>query len=166
MINDKSHVKELIIKDLNKNGYTLTSFSDKGRTYHALAKKGSKKYYVKIAKSRKENVLLQNSIIFNKNLSKLNPPFTIPTVTLTGHIFNDYYYKVETEVTGTPFALIESDLSTLQIKNPTKYFSQISDLIKWLQKQNMDLPTSVDRQLGALQRNHKQKIINRDAQEC
>lgn len=160
MINDKNLIKNLIIKELEKNGYTLTSFSDIGRAYHALAKKGSKKYYVKIAKSRKENILLQNSIIFNKNLSKLNPPFIVPTITLTGRLLNDYHYRVETEVAGTSFAIIESNLSTLQIINPDKYFPKIYDLIKWLQKQNIDLPTSVDRQLGALQRNYKQKIIN------
>ena len=160
MINDKNQVRDLITKDLRKSGYTLTSFSDRGRTYHVLAKKGNKKYYVKIAKSRRENVLLQNSIIFNRNLSKLNPPFIFPTVTLTGRLLNDYHYRVETEVAGTPFALMESDLSILQIKNPTKYFSLIYDLIRWLQKQNMNLPTSVDIQLGALQKNHKQKITN------
>jgi hypothetical protein len=160
MINNNELINKQLNKTLIKSGYELISLEDNGRTYLGKAKKNNLDYYIKLAKSKRENLRLQNDVAFNQELEKLNPPFSIPKVVDIGNLFGDFYFKMETKVVGKPFAILKKDISQLQVKNPKQYFLQIYQMIDWLQKQKIVLPTSFDQQLHAFHKKDRQNAIN------
>ena len=160
MINDQKHVKQTINDIVEKQGYKMLFLHDHGRAYLGQLSKSNKKYYIKISKSKKENLLLQNSVYFNNGLEKLSPPFTYPRVLQTGNILGDFFYKIETEVKGKPLAVLTNDISILQFDKPEKYFQKTTEMIYWLESIDISIPANFDKQLGSLKIHNYKKMTD------
>lgn len=158
MINDQKYVKQTINKIVKKQGYKMLFLHDHGRAYLGQLSKSNNKYYIKISKSKKENLLLQNSVHFSNGLEKLSPPFSYPKVLQTGNILGDFFYKIETEVKGKPLAVLTNDISILQFDKPEKYFQKITEIIFWLEKVDIPIPANFDKQSGPLKIHNYNKV--------
>ncbi len=154
MINDERIAFDQLEDKLSREGFTLASFKDRGRHFLGVAKKDNKDFYVKLSKSKEQNQFLQNGATFEQELIKLNPPFNIPTLVISGELLDGLYYRVETKLEGTSYALLEDNLCTFQIEHPEQYFLQIYKLTEWLSEQKIILPLSA---FGPL---NPQDIIN------
>lgn len=160
MINDSAFVRQQLEQALQASGFKLISLDDLGRSYLGQAAKDGTSYHVKVAKSKAENLRLQNGAVFNRAVFKLKPPFSVPEVVLTGTLLDDFYFKVETSLVGTPFAILKAGISELQIDDPASYFPAINGMISWLQRQKITLPSGFDQQLHAFFAKNNQTAID------
>src|SRR3989344_3548730 len=160
MINDPAFVRQELEKSLQASGFKLGPLEDLGRSYLGQATKDNTSYHVKVAKSKSENLRLQNGTAFNQALAKLKPPFSLPEVVLTGTLLADFYFKVETTLSGTPFAVLKAGIGKLQVDDPASYFPAIREMITWLQRQKITLPSGFDQQLHAFFVRNKQTAIS------
>jgi thiamine kinase-like enzyme len=145
MINDSEYIRNLLGKLLKLKKIELLRLEDKGRFYFGFAKNSEKDFIVKVSKSKKESLYLQNSTHFNKQLKKLNPPFEVASLEFDGFILDDFYFKVEEKIQGKPFAELKESISVIDIDKPEKYFNKVAEAILWLQKQNIVLPRDIEK---------------------
>ena len=154
MTNDEHVVLQQLKDKLRLEGYVLNSFKDRGKHYLGIVNKDNKDFYVKLSKSKEQNQFLQNGAAFDQELIKLNPPFNLPVLIISGTLSDEYYYRVETKLEGTPYALLQDNLCMFQIERPEQHFLQIYKLTEWLSEQKIVLPLGIFGQLNL------QNIIN------
>jgi hypothetical protein len=149
----KNVQRNTIQNELEALGIIAETIKEDGRTFQgkgALSRDGAQQTcFFKVAKTTIDKQRLHNSAQFVQQLEKDNPPFPLPRVLASGTLpITGLYFKVESLVEGTPFAIIEKGIAKLQVPDPESYFPAVVKALTWLNKpRHLYLLSSFDGEL-------------------